>query len=159
LLTRDRGDEQVARDAGAVVLIVPPAEEADRLEGALRRVAEKAIPVHRLRAGVGRNRVLPRSNCGVPVVPRLDEVDRPDRAAGEQLLCFGVDDGADPLTADLQHATGFLLDLDYLMALRHLLDHRLLEVDVLARVHGVDRYAGMPVVGYGDDDRVHVLPR
>src|SRR5262249_46699893 len=35
--------------------------------------------------------------------------------------------------------------------------HRLLHVDVLAGVHGVQGHAGVPVVGRGDDDDIDVL--
>ena len=36
-------------------------------------------------------------------------------------------------------------------------DHRLLAVDRLARLHGVDRHPGVPVVGHADQDGVHIL--
>ena len=62
-------DEQVARDGRAVVPVVPPAEEPrSASKGRFGRVAEEAVPVDRLRRGVGRDRVLPGADGRVAVV-------------------------------------------------------------------------------------------
>ena len=42
---------QIAGHAGAVVLIVAPAEAADGFKGALRRMAQESVPIERLRRG------------------------------------------------------------------------------------------------------------
>ena len=73
-------DEEIARDGRAVIPVVPPAEEPDRVERPLGRLAQEAVPVDRLGGGVGRDRVLPGADVGVAVVPRLDGVHLADGA-------------------------------------------------------------------------------
>jgi hypothetical protein len=94
----------------------------------------------------------------VPVRPALDEVDLADRARGEELAGLLVDDRAHALAAHLEDAPGLLLRLQHPDALVDRVHHRLLAVDVLARLEGVDRHLHVPVVGAGHDHRVHVLP-
>ncbi len=60
------------------------------------------------------------------------------------------------LRANLQHALGFLDGVDQLPGFLVGVAHRLFKIDVLAVVHGVERDLGVPVVGRGDDDGVHV---
>ncbi len=76
---------------------------------------------------------------------------------GEQLLGLGVEDGADALAADLEDAIGGARGVDDLRPIGVEVDHRLFEVDVLARVHGVDGSLLVPVIGRGDEDGVDVL--
>ena len=52
-----------------------------------------------LRRGVGRDRVLPRSNRRVPVVARLDHVEGADGAGAEELPGLRVDGRAHALAA------------------------------------------------------------
>ena len=61
------------------------------------------------------------------------------------------------LGADLDHALGLLGDLAELLPLVDRQGQRLLAVDVLARLHGVDADLGVPVVGRADDHGVDVL--
>ena len=51
---REEMHEQVACYACAVVPVVPPTEEANRIEGSLRGAPKKAIPVNPLRRCIGR---------------------------------------------------------------------------------------------------------
>src|SRR5690606_19512620 len=105
-------DEEVARDAGSVVAVVAPAEEADGFEGALGRATEEAVPVDVLGGGVGRDGVLPRADGGIAVEVDVDVVELADDAGGEELLGLGVDDGADALAADLEDAAGLARGFD-----------------------------------------------
>ncbi len=151
-------DEEIAGDAGAVVLVEPPAEEARRLEGPLGRMAQETVPVDRLGRRVLRDRPVERAHHRVAVRPALDQVHLADRPRGEQLARLRVDERADALAADLQHTPGLLLRLEHPDALVDRVHHRLLAVDVLALFQGVDRHPLVPVVGAGDDHRVDVLP-
>ena len=73
-------NEQISCNAGAIVLVVAPAEQTDRLERTLRSIAEESIPVDVLRRGVGRDGILPRADGRVAVEMRGDEVELADRA-------------------------------------------------------------------------------
>ena len=152
-------DEQIARDAGPVVAVVPPAEQAHRIEWPLRRVAEKAIPVDRLRRGVGRDRILPRAHRGVAVDPRFDEIQFAGRAGAEQLPRLRVDDRAGVLAADLENPAGLPRRLDDAGPFVERLHDRLLDVDVLGCLHRVDRHLRVPVIRRRDNHRIDVGPR
>src|SRR5262249_6265522 len=150
--------EEIPGDAGAVVAIVAPAEQTNGLERPLWRVAQETVPVHRLRRRVGGNRVLPRAERGVAVDPRLDHVQLADDARPVQLPRLGVGDRADALAADLQDAPGLLHRGDDAEAFVDLLDHGLLDVDVLARFHRIGGDARVPVIRRADDHRLDVRP-
>ena len=142
---------------GAVVLVVPPAEEPDGLERALRCAAQEAVPVDRLGRGVQGKRVLPGPDGAVAVPPGLDEVQLADGSARHEVAGLRVDHRARALAPHLQDPPGALLRLHELQALRGQAHHGLLAVDVLARFHGRNRDGHVPVVGSGHDDGVHVL--
>ena len=153
----DRGeevDEQVAGDARPVVPIAAPLEEPLRVEWALRRAAEKRLPVHGLRAGVGRDRVDPGAAGRVAVVGRANHRDLPELAGLDEIPRRRVDGRADPLAADLQHAVVPLDGGDELEAFVDRVGHRLLDVDVLAGVECRDGHRLVQVVGRADDDRI-----
>ena len=71
-------NEQVAGDAGAVIAIVTPAEQAHRLEGHFGGAPQEAIPIHGLLGGVRRNGILPGAESGIAVPPRLHHIQLPD---------------------------------------------------------------------------------
>ena len=144
---------------GAVSAVSAPTNQTDRLERALRRVTETTSPVDRLRCRIRRNRVLPGAQRRIAVPPGLDEVQLTDRAGAEQLPRLGVDDRAHALAADLENAVGLPRGLDHVRTFFEVLDHRLFDVDVLARLHGVDGDARVPVIRRGDDHGVDVRPR
>src|SRR5208283_1242706 len=56
---REQVNEKIAAEALAVVSEAAPAEEADRIESLLGRVAEERVPVDGFFAGVGRNGIDP----------------------------------------------------------------------------------------------------
>ncbi len=93
----------------------------------------------------------------VPVRPALDEVDLPDGARGEELAGLLVGDRAHALAAHLQDAPRLPLGREHPRALVDRVHHRLLAVDVLARLERIDRHLRVPVVGARHDHRVHVL--
>ena len=65
--TTEQMDEQVTSDASAVVAIIAPAKEADRVEGMFGSMAEKAVPVDVLRIGVGGQGILPGTQGAVAI--------------------------------------------------------------------------------------------
>ena len=75
LIPGEEMDKQVARNALAVVLKAAPAEEARRIEGNGRRIAQPGIPVDGGRAGVGCDGVDPCTGRRVAVGVALDVVD------------------------------------------------------------------------------------
>jgi hypothetical protein len=63
------------------------------------------------------------------------------------------------LRAHLQHDAGTALRRDDRLALAERLHHRLLEVDGLLRLEGIDGHLPVPVIGRRDDDGIDVGPR
>src|ERR1035441_659415 len=106
-----------------------------------------------------RKGVAPRADRGVAVHPRLHGVERADRACTIQFLGLLVDHGADALAANLEDSPGALRGFDQPVAVLPLLHHRLLHVDVLARLHRLGGDARMQVIRRGDDHGVDVLAR
>ena len=78
---------------------------------------------------------------------------------GKQFLGLGVDHRADTLAADLNDAVGGARCLDDLRAIRVDVDHRLLEVNVLAGLHRIGRRGLVPVIGCRDQHGVDILAR
>ncbi len=56
---REEVHEEIAGDAGAVVTVVAPPEDPERVEGALGRVPEIPDPIHRFLGPILGDRVLP----------------------------------------------------------------------------------------------------
>ena len=151
-------DEEIAGDGRAVIPVIPPAEEPDRVERPLRAPRPGSGPSRSSRArrrsesSIARRRSselrLYRASmaCTLPIEPGLD-----------QLLDLVVEDRAGVLAADLEDGLGLLLGGDDVRPFVDAADHRLLAVDGLAGLHGVDRHPGVPVVGNADQDRVDVL--
>ena len=151
--------EQVARDAGAVVAVIAPAEQADRLERAFRCAAQEAVPIDVRGRGIGRDRVLPRADCGIPVEPRFHHVQLADGAGFQQLLGFLIHQRTHVLAAHLKHLAAALLGGDHALAFLHHLHHRLLAVHVLAGIERIGRNLRVPVIGGGDNDGVDIFAR
>ncbi len=77
--------KEVAGDAGAVILIVPPAEQPHGLEGTLGRTAQKAIPVNGLCRCVRRNAILPSALRRAAIPEGLHHMNLPDGAFADQI--------------------------------------------------------------------------
>ncbi len=140
-------DEQVAGDAGAIVAIAAPAEQALRFERDFGRAAEEAVPVNVFGRGVGRDGIFPRADGVVAIPPGFHHVGLADGAGLHEILGFFVNDGTDALAADLQDSPGFLFGFDERLAVFDALHHGLFEVHVFAGVHGVDGDFLVPVIG------------
>ncbi len=149
--------EEIAGDAGGVVLPLAPLEEALGGERDFGGCAFEARPIAGFGGGVERDGVVPGADGGVAVPAGGDHVELADGAGGEELFGLGVDDGADALAANLENTVGGVGGFDDLRAVGVDVDHRLFEVDVLAGLHGVDGGALVPVVGRGDEDGVDVF--
>ena len=100
---------------------------------------------------------MPGAQRRVAVVPGLDGVQLADDPGREHLLELVDDDRAGELAAHLEDGLRLLLDADHVGPLGDGADHRLLAVDRLAGLHGVDRHPGVPVVGHAEQDGVDVL--
>ena len=109
--------------------------------------------------GIQRDGVVPGADGRVAVPVGADHVELADDAGGKQFLGLGVDDGADALAADLNDAIGGARGLDDLRPIGVDVDHRLLEVDVLAGLHRIDGGRLVPVVGRRDQDGIDILAR
>ena len=141
---REEMHEQIAGNARAVVAIIAPAEQPHRLERPLWRVADEAIPIDRLGRRIERQRVLPRAQRGVAIDPGLHQRQAADGPGAVQLARLRIHDRADALAADLDNAVRLARDLGEREPFLDLLHHRLLDVDVLARFHRIDRDALVP---------------
>src|SRR5260370_6848367 len=130
--------EEIARDAGSIVLPFAPLEKAFTRERTLRRGSEKARPIAGFGGGVKGNGVVPGAEGGVPIPIGTDHVELADSAGGEQLFCLGVDDGADTLAADLKDAVRGADGIDNLRTIGVDVNHRLFAIDILAVLHAVD---------------------
>src|SRR5690606_8458289 len=104
--------EQVPGDARSVILIVAPAEEADRIKRMIRRRPDKRLPVDVLRGHVRWDGVLPRADGIPPVIARLHHVDLADRTGAHQIARLVIDDVALELTSDLHDAARAALSVD-----------------------------------------------
>jgi len=90
------------------------------------------------------------------MVPASDG-DLAERAQVDQLAEFGIEPARAPLGADLDHAIGLAGGLDDPATLADGHRERLFDIDILACLAGHDRPDGVPVVGSGHDDGVHVV--
>ena len=84
-------------------------------------------------------------------------MDLAEPAGGIDIPRLGVKDGAYTLASGLEDALAGLDRLHHGQAVGHLMGHRLLAVDVLARRDGVQRDAAVQVVGCGHKHCVHIL--
>ena len=153
--------EEVGGDPARVVPVLPEAEEAVGVPGPGGCVAQPHLPVHEVVALSVRSRVridrpVPLSLVGVAVVGALAHEQLADHPVLDGLASLPPLVGAGRLRADLQHAAGLLHGGREVLGLFHRVGDGLLEVDVLVLAHRLEGHAGVPVVGGGDDDRVHV---
>src|SRR5258707_13092912 len=95
--------EEITRDTRAVVAIVTPTEEPNRIERNLWRFTDEALPINSLRRGVRGQCILPRAECAVAIPPRLDQVQFADGAGVVEFLCLLLNDRTDALAATLQN--------------------------------------------------------
>jgi hypothetical protein len=152
-------NEEVSRDAGSVSFPLAPLKEVLGIERNLGRCAQESRPVAGLGRGIERNGIVPRANGGITVPVRGHHIELTDRARGEQFFGLGINDGADTLAANLQDAVHGAGGLDHLRPIAVQMNHWLLAIHVLARLHRVDGSLLVPMVRGGDEDGVDVLAR
>src|SRR5580704_8782094 len=159
LQRRDDVIEQIGGDAAGVIPIFPEAEEAIAIIGTLRRRAEPGLPVDvvvalALRTGFGVDRpaVVPLAADRVAMVGALAHDHLADHAVGNGLARLPPLVAGSGLRSDLENALGLFYRVDQLLDLLVGVAHGLLEVHILAVIHGVESDLGVPVVRGGDDN-------
>jgi hypothetical protein len=90
-------------------------------------------------------------------VKRASRRDLPDPAAADEFHHLLADRRRPPLRADLRHALMMPRRVHHRPAFRDRQRQRLLDVNVLPRLAGVDHLKRVPMVGCVDDDRIDVL--
>src|SRR5581483_5507755 len=133
-----------------------PAEVEMDVDRVIRPPACRAKP--QIPVQLGRRRLLLAPAIGeVGRVPDLHMRYLPDLAVADIFGGdFGVGVGA-ALRADLDHAPVFVGGVYHRLAFLDGLAGRLLAVDILAGLAGVDGHDGVPVVGRADGDGVYIL--
>ena len=156
---RHRVVEEIGGDAARIVPVLAPAEVALGIERALRRRAEKRLPVERLLGRLGIDGVVP---LAAQVLVPAETAGRPHDLANQPVvdhfLRFPEVIHRRVLASDLQDPAARLDDLGDLACLVDGVGHRLLEVHVLALAQRFHRLRVVPVIGRGDDDDVDVRP-
>ncbi len=163
-------DEQVGEHAAAERPVAAPLGPHGPVERHLLRrrsqllavdvelVAQPHVPVDRRGCHVLRERVVaPLAADVVAVVARLALEDVADLAGLDVIVGGQPGRVGHRLHADRHDLVLLLGGVDDGDRLGDRARHRLFHVDVLAGVHGVQGHAGVPVVGRGDADHVHVL--
>ena len=162
---RDDVVEEVAGDTEGIIPVLAEAEEAVGIPGALggelELGAQPHIPIDEIvalgiRAGAGLDGPVPLALGAVAVVGTLAHDHLADHAVGDGLLGLPPDVGGSGLRADLENSLGLFHGGYQLAGVFVGVDHGFFEIDVLALVHGVHGHLAVPVVGGGDDDRVHI---
>ena len=90
---------------------------------------------------------------------RGHHVELADGSRSEKLLRLGINDRAHALASDLDNPVRRARGLDHLRPIGVEMDHRLLAIDILARLHRIDRDLFVPVIRRADDDGVNILTR
>jgi hypothetical protein len=148
--------EEISRRTGSIFLVSAPLEKPHGIERALRGMHHEAVPIYGRRRGIRRNRGFEGSQFVVSIPPGLDHVRFTDGAGSNQLPGLPIYDRTHALAAHLHYPAGSLLRVDHRLAFLKRMDHRLPAVNILAGVHRVDGYAGMPVVRRSHDHRVNI---
>ena len=155
-------DEEVGVHAAAEVPVAAPLGELGAVEGLVRGEAElgaeEHLPVDRLGIHVLAKLVVPPlPHRAVAVVAGLGLHDVADLPVADQVIGHLPARVGGRLDADGHHALVLLDRLGHATGLVDRVGHRLLAVDVLLRLAGVDGHLGVPVVGRGDDHGVDVV--
>ena len=160
--------KQIGGDAAVVWPVLAKAEEVLGVPGNLRRqapfVAEPHIPVDviltalvRPRGGVNLLMYVEEARARVAVVAGVRPGDLADAPGLDRFVCLPVAVTAGAVGADLQDLLVTPHGIAQLQGLLDRVRHRLLDVNMLAGCHGVDRNLSVPVVGGGDEHGVDVI--
>ncbi len=128
------------------------------VEGDLGSIVEPGVPIEILRREIERRRIFPGAGGIVAAEGELDHFDVADGARLVQFAGLGAEHAeltrCEPIcTMRLFFCAASTMST----ALGRGVRHRLLAVNVLARVAGVDHDAPVPVIGNGGDDAVDIL--
>ena len=151
--------EEVAQQAGAIGVVLAPAEVVVGVEAVagLDLLAEPHLPVDVVGLGPRGNGVVPLAVRVVAHVAALAHDDGADLAGTDPFgglvpLAIGA-----ALRTDLQQFAGALAGVVDLECFAEVAGHGLLDIDMLAGVHGFAADLGVPVVDRGAEDDVDVL--
>ena len=150
-------NKQITRDARPVRLPFAPLEKLLGIKRNLWRGAQKLRPVACLGGSIQRNRIVPCASRRVAIPPCGHHVELTNGTGSQQFFRLGVDNVADALASDLNHAIGALRRLDHFRAIRVLMNHRLFAIHIFAGMHCVDGDLLMPVIRRGHNHGVNVF--
>src|SRR6266702_271721 len=153
----DEVNEEISRDAGAVLFPAAPARENLGIKFALRHVALPGVPIDRRGRRIRRRRVFPGAGGVVAPERALHQSECADNAVREELFCFCADHRAHALRSNLHDASGFLRGGYHRNAVGGGMGHRLFAINVFARADGVDDNFFVPVIRHGGDDAIDFL--
>src|SRR5258708_38142416 len=150
-------NHQIARYSRAVVPPAAPACEAILVKRNFRGVVEPGITVQRLRRKIRRRRIHPGSCRIVAAQGKLHHLDLANGAVVIEIARLGAEGRTYALRTNLHNALVLLGRFDHGESVSHGVRHRLLAINVLARVTGIDYDPLVPVVGHRSDNAVDVL--
>jgi len=161
LQRRDYVIEKIGGDAAGIVPVLAETEESIGVVGPLGRGPQPCFPVDviltlAVRAGFLVDGPVPLALIGVAVIRALAHDHLADHAVGDGLACLPPLVAGSGLRAHLEDALGLLHGTDQLLDLLIGMAHGILEIDILAMIHGIEGDFGVPMVGRGDDDCIHV---
>src|SRR5438876_62966 len=150
--------EQIADDAGIVSIVLVPTEVVLGIEWYLRRVAEPASPIEIALVGIRIDRISPLAVFGIVAAIRaLSPNQRTELARLDPFRGFVIFWVRATLRADDINLAGALDGVVNLKRFSQIPRHRLLAIDVLAGLQGVDRHLGMPVIDGGNQHGVDIF--
>src|ERR1039457_6273949 len=143
------------------VPVLAEAEESIGIVGPLGRWPQPRFPVDvilalAVRAGLCVDGPVPLALVGVAVIRALAHDHLPDHAVGDGLAGLPPLVAGSGLRTHLEDALGLFNRVDQLLDLLIGVAHGLLEIHVLAMIHGIEGDFGMPMVGGGDNHSVYV---
>ncbi len=150
--------KEVTEEAGTIGIILPPTEVVVGIERdvAFDLRAHPHGPVDVIRFGPGLDGVIPLAPRIVPHIAALAHHNGANFAGldpfrGLVPLLIGA-----TLGADLEQFSGLLRRILNAEGLIQIACHRLLDIDMLARLHGITGNRGMPMIDRGTEDDIDI---
>ena len=150
-------NEKISGQALAVIRETAPPEEPFRTERPLGRAIKERRPVNRLLVRVRRDGIDPRAARRIAVPMGFDVIHVAKSSRVENFFCLSVNNGRNPLTADLHNPICLLCRLNHRKPVFNRVRHRLFAIDVLAGGACIHKNFAVLMVGDCDDDRVHIF--
>src|SRR6266581_2783339 len=119
--------------------------------------ADESIPVNRFFAGVGRDGIDPGAAGRIAVPVRVDGKNFTELARIVNLFRLGVEDGADALAADGDHAIVLVRGFHHGESVFDGVRHGLLAVTVFAGGASIFENVPVLVIHGGDENRINIL--